>query len=91
MEYFISAIGIFPVGSVVELNTGEVGIVVKQHPDRRLRPKVMLILDEQKLPLSELAVIELGSQDDTPSARTQWIVHELPKDSHGIDASQYFL
>jgi HD-GYP domain-containing protein (c-di-GMP phosphodiesterase class II) len=90
VEYFISAIGIFPVGSVVELNTGEVGVVVNQNVDRRLRPKVMLILDGNKLPLPELAITDLGAQDQGQLSRT-WIIHELPKDSHGIDASQYFL
>lgn len=95
VEYFVSAIGIFPVGSVVELNTGEVGVVVKQHPDRRLRPKVMLILDENKIPKPELTVINLGAEEEANTSHTlthtSWIVHELPKDSHGINASQYFL
>ena len=91
VEYFIQAVGIFPVGAVVELNTGEVGVVVSQHPDRRLRPKVMLVLDENKLPRSELLVTDLGLQDDNVGAMTTWITRELPKDSHGIDVSRYFL
>ena len=89
--YFTSAIGIFPVGAVVELNSGEVGVVIKQHPDRRLRPKVMLILDKNKLPRAELTVTDLGFEDDAGNTGTRWILHELPKDSHGIDVSRYFL
>ncbi len=91
VEYMVSAIGIFPVGSVIELNSGEVGIVVKQNTNRRLRPRVMLILDEHKLPRSELSIVDLASQDEASCAQTSWIVHELPKDSHGINASDYFL
>jgi HD-GYP domain-containing protein (c-di-GMP phosphodiesterase class II) len=91
VEYFIHAVGIFPVGAVVELNTGEVGIIVKQHADRRLRPKILLILDENKLPRTELSVADLGLEDDNGGAMTTWITRELPKDSHGIDVSRYFL
>jgi HD-GYP domain-containing protein (c-di-GMP phosphodiesterase class II) len=91
IEYFIHAIGIFPVGSVVELNSGEIGIVVEQFSDRRLRPKVMLILDENRFPRNELTIINLGAQDGSNQTRSLWITHELPKGSHGINASQYFL
>ena len=45
VEQFIQCIGIYPVGSAVELNTGEVGIVMAQNLVRRLQPRVMLILD----------------------------------------------
>ena len=91
IEYFIRAIGIFPVGSVVELNSGEIGIVIEQSSDRRLRPKVMLILDENRFPSDDLKIINLAAQDESSEAHTLWITHELPKGSHGINASQYFL
>ena len=89
VEYFIKAVGIFPVGSVVELNTGEVGIVTKQSEDQRLRPRVMLVLDENKLPRTETNVINLASSDD--SQITTWITRELPKGVHNIDVEAYFL
>ena len=89
VEYFIKAVGIFPVGSVVELNTGEVGIVTKQSEDQRLRPRVMLVLDENKLPRAETNVINLASSDD--SQITTWITRELPKGVHNIDVEAYFL
>lgn len=89
VDYFIKAVGIFPVGSVVELNTGEVGIVTKQSEDQRLRPRVMLVLDENKLPRAESSVINLASTDD--SQVTTWITRELPKGVHNIDVEAYFL
>ena len=39
VEQFVQALGMFPTGTVVELSTGEVGIVVEQNPIRRLRPR----------------------------------------------------
>ena len=52
VEAFIQAIGIYPAGTLVELSSGEVGVVVAEYRTRRLRPKVMLLLDanKQKLP-----------------------------------------
>ena len=38
VEQFIRAIGIFPVGSMVELSTGEVAIVISHSKVRRLKP-----------------------------------------------------
>jgi HD-GYP domain-containing protein (c-di-GMP phosphodiesterase class II) len=42
---YVQCIGIYPVGSLVELNTGDVGTVIDSHPRHRLLPKVMVLLD----------------------------------------------
>ncbi|MGH8687276.1 MAG: HD-GYP domain-containing protein [Burkholderiales bacterium] len=47
VEQFIRCIGYFPVGSVVELNTGEIGVVIAQNEEQRLQPKVMVVRDAQ--------------------------------------------
>lgn len=43
---FIEWLGIFPVGTLVELHTGEVALVLEKHPRWQLRPKVAVVLDE---------------------------------------------
>ncbi len=45
VEQFIRCIGYFPVGSLVELNSGEVGVVVSQNAEQRLQPRVMVVRD----------------------------------------------
>lgn len=45
VEQFIRCIGVFPLGSVVELNGGEVGIVIGQHLEKRLQPRVIVVQD----------------------------------------------
>ncbi len=45
IEQFIRFIGIFPLGSVVEFNSGEIGIVIAQNLQKRLQPRVMVIRD----------------------------------------------
>lgn len=92
VEYFIKAIGVFPVGSIVELNTGEVGVVVSQSDNNRLKPKIMLILQADKLPRKHLVIIDLSAQQADPGQPLQWwITKELPANAYGIDPQQYFL
>jgi HD-GYP domain-containing protein (c-di-GMP phosphodiesterase class II) len=92
VDYFIKAIGVFPVGTVVELSTGEVGIVIGQDSTRRLRPKVMLILDENKQSRNEMLITDLGTVDTDPSKTLSvWITKELPQTAYGIDPTEYFL
>jgi hypothetical protein len=50
IEEFIRCIGVFPVGSVVELNSGEVGVVISQNTVRRLQPRVLVVRDSQRQP-----------------------------------------
>lgn len=45
---FINCIGYYPQGNLVELTSGEIGIVAEQNKKDRLKPKVLLILDENK-------------------------------------------
>lgn len=48
MQAFIRTLGIYPVGSVVELKTGHVGLVVKLNEKHRLKPVVMLLMNKHK-------------------------------------------
>lgn len=43
VEQFIQCLGIYPIGSTVELNTGDMGIVISIPEKSRLTPSVMLI------------------------------------------------
>ena len=53
---FIEALGLYPPGSLVELNTGEVGIVLTNDPAARLQPKIALVLDKDKQPMQQYIV-----------------------------------
>jgi len=60
---FIRAIGLYPTGTLVELNTGEVGVVIEQNFERRLKPKVMLVLNSMKQPLDKPVLFDLAEDD----------------------------
>ena len=92
VEQFTKAIGVFPTGTLVELSSGEIGIVTKQNRIRRLRPEVMIIMNANKQLLEHFQVIDLN--DETVSSKTQhslWIERGLPAGTHGIDPIEFYL
>jgi HD-GYP domain-containing protein (c-di-GMP phosphodiesterase class II) len=93
VELFIQAVGVFPTGTLVELNTGEVGVVIAQNRFRRLRPEVMLILDAQKKPREEFTTIDLLTCEENTGTEepSLWITQGLERGAYGIDPKEYFL
>lgn len=92
VEQFVQALGMFPSGSLVELNTGEVAIVAEQDPLHRLRPNLLIVLNAKKDPLSSPKRLHLvGKSRESSNDRAVWITHGLPTGSYGIDAATYFL
>ncbi len=65
---FIRAIGLYPTGTLVELSTGEVAVVVEQNFERRLKPKVMVVLDSLKQQLPEYVLLDLSEDDKRKQA-----------------------
>ncbi len=48
IDEFIHCLGVYPIGSMVILNTGEAGIVISQNQLKRLQPKVLIFRDNEK-------------------------------------------
>ena len=61
MQEFIRCIGIYPIGSLVELNTGALGIVMSSNPDSRLKPVVMLVRDREGRPYRRRPLLNLAA------------------------------
>src|SRR5690606_10101341 len=66
VEQFVQAIGIFPVGSLIELSSGEIAVVMAHNQRRRLEPRVMVLSDARHQRLarpfeSELPMLRRGS------------------------------
>lgn len=91
VEQLIQAIGLFPTGSIVKLNTGEIGVVVKQNSARRLRPKVAAILDPTGSRYPELVVRDLEKYNTGNGKPDLWITQELEPGAHGIHPDEFFL
>jgi HD-GYP domain-containing protein (c-di-GMP phosphodiesterase class II) len=91
IERFVRAIGAFPVGSLVELSTGEVAVVVRHNRVRRLQPTVLLITDPGKQPLDRPMGFDLLYQQEIGRDTPVRIRCGLPVDAYGIDTSGYYL
>ena len=46
VENFIKCLGIYPIGSMLELNTGHIGIVVSASEKARLRPIILVVINK---------------------------------------------
>jgi HD-GYP domain-containing protein (c-di-GMP phosphodiesterase class II) len=60
VEQFTRCIGFFPVGSAVELNSGEIGIVISQNLAKRLQPRVMVVRDGRGALLRPQKLLDLA-------------------------------
>jgi hypothetical protein len=85
VEEFIQAVGIYPAGTLVELSSGQVGVVLSEYRTRRLRPKVMILLDANKKPIMDLQTINLLEVTHTEDGQPLDIVNSLEPDAYGID------
>jgi HD-GYP domain-containing protein (c-di-GMP phosphodiesterase class II) len=60
LRRFVNLMGLYPVGTLIRLNTQEVGVVTQTHPDDPFRPQVKLILDAS------------GERYETPLLANTW-------------------
>lgn len=84
IEEFIQAIGIYPAGSLVELSSGEVAIVLAEYRSRRLRPEVLLLLDKDKQPIKDSIIIKLYEMTHDSVGKKLDIISSLEPNAFGI-------
>lgn len=89
VEQFQACMGVYPTGSLVELSSGEIAVVMAQNPTRRLRPRVAIISDPDKRPLADMWTCDLMVQaEGAPAVEVR---RTLRPGEHGLDAADYFL
>lgn len=86
---FIQSIGVYPVGSLVELSTGETALVIAVHPDRRLQPRVSVLLDADGQPYKAAVVVDLMTQGGSTMHDRVTIRRMLDPAACGLDPSEY--
>ena len=91
VEQFMQVVGVFPTGSLVELNNGAVGVVIAQNDVRRLKPRVMLITDEKKQHLKQFQTIDLMFDSHLKGIDKLWIVKALEPGAYGIDPQELYI
>jgi HD-GYP domain-containing protein (c-di-GMP phosphodiesterase class II) len=91
VQQLIQCIGIYPVGAAVELNTGEIGIVIAQNLVRRLQPRVMVVLDAKGNPIRPQKILDLVKEPKAGPDLPYRIKRTLEKGSVALDAAEFFL
>jgi len=91
VQNFIHVLSTYPTGSLVELSTGEVGIVMSQNPGLRLRPNVILLLDPDKQPYGSYHILNLVEHAYQNEGNPINIKKMLPAGAYGLDVEELSL
>jgi len=70
LDYFVRGMGLFPVGSLVQLDTGEYAVVLEINPEDRERPKVKIVIDAEGQHLDQPRDADLTERGGREFART---------------------
>ncbi len=69
VEAFIRCVGIYPVGSLVELDNGALGVVVSSRPNTRLRPTVQLVQTPDGDRYAKVVLLNLAAEAERRSSK----------------------
>jgi hypothetical protein len=90
VEQLMQCLSVYPTGSLVELSSGEVAIVMAQNHARRLRPRVMLLTTADKVQRENFIELDLMEQGDGDGPQRE-IVSTLEPGAHGLDPTELYL
>lgn len=90
VEKFVQAVGIYPVGSLIELSTGEVAIVLAHNRIRRLQPRVLVLTGPDKVSLKFPTERNLLYQTETLEGQPIRIARGLPAGSYNLDVRDHY-
>mgnify|MGYP000878474547 CR=1 FL=1 len=92
LKSFINMMGVYPIGSLLELNTGEIGLVM-DYPDesKKTLPLIMLLNADRKGGYISGELVNLADQVIPGDGSPRTIVKGLHASKLGIQPSHYFL
>ena len=85
VEQFLQCLGVYPTGSLVEMSSGEVGMIMSQNRVQRLKPKIMMLLNENKKPYDVGKIVDLTIEATDSSGLDLSIISGLQAGAYGID------
>jgi len=85
---FIDCIGIYPVGNLVEMTNGEVGVVIEKNSSQKTKPRILLLLNAQKQPQPN-KILDLATGSSDSSGQAYRIHKVLRQDDYGIDLKKF--
>ena len=91
-KVFIQAMGLYPIGTIVKLDTGETAVVVRQNPDARFihRPTVEIV-DETAGIAADRELVDLAQRTPESSSFRRSIVHSIHDSEIALDKRPLFV
>jgi len=92
LKAFVRMMGVTPIGSLVALSSGEIGIVfeLSEDPLLVLRPKVKLITDVSGTRIDG-RIVDLSEKDPDTGGFARTVSGTLDPAHYGVEVSDYFL
>lgn len=88
LKVFINMLGIYPVGSVVVLDTGDVGVVMKAKPIELSRPDVAIVAD-RKGKKERIETVDLTKVDEKTGKYKRTILKTIDPNRYNMDIARY--
>lgn len=86
---FLQTVGLYPAGSIVELYSGEVGMVIESNPRLRHLPKIVMLRNANKEPVDKEKIIDLSLVENGELSK-DYLIKQVWKDkSFGIALKTY--
>lgn len=89
LKFFVNMVGVFPVGSLVMLDTRELGLVYSSNSALPARPKVLVIMDGQGRKV-EGYMADTSEKDEAGRYRRS-IARTLDPNKHKVNLAEYML
>jgi hypothetical protein len=88
LRRFINLMGLFPIGTLVRLNTDEVAVVTHEHPGDPFRPQVKILRDRLGQAVEEPTLVNTWEPDGRGDFK--WaVVEAVDPDAVQIDPLAY--
>ena len=88
LKRFVNLMGLFPIGTLVRLNTEEIAVVTAEHPTDPFRPQVKIVMDRSGAEVEE-AVLANTWDRDSRGEYPYAVVEAIDPESVAIDPLKY--
>jgi len=92
LKAFINMLGVYPIGSLLELDTGELALVTEAgRATDGTRPRVVLLAADGKGGYTKAGVVDLDERDAQSGVFRRNIVKSLNPSTHGVQPAEFLL
>lgn len=86
---FIESLGIYPPGNIVEMTNGEVAVVIETNPIKKLKPKITMLLNEDKKRVKP-RLVDLAKMDLDASGNSYGIRRIVRPEEYNVDINMLY-